>query len=130
MADKQEIFEMLERRANLLAQIELVNSEIKKQKDTILTPEIKLQLEIVDAEFQPIIDSAKDGLSKLEEEIKEAVLDYGETIKSDVCTVVYNRGRRTADLDELTKFINRYPGYDYLMKTGNPSVYFKDKSLV
>ena len=98
--------------------------ESKKQTviDSILTPEIKQQLEDVDAEFAPALDKLNLDLSIKESELKDAVVQEGQTVRGSTHMAVYTKGRTSWDTKMLDGLILVMPQLAEAKTIGNPSV--------
>lgn len=104
------------------------DTEERKQAeiDSILTPEILMQVEEIRQKWNDTTDSMKNEILDLEAEIKKDVLTAGETIKSDHLMAVWNKGRVTWDgklLDGMAKLI---PQLETARKVGEPTVSIRE----
>lgn len=87
------IEQMLDKLSDYQAQRALI--EIQKQElvDSVYTPEIKARLQEIDAEFAAKYEGVDANILTLTEEIKQAVLINGESVKGTYLHAVYAKGR-------------------------------------
>ena len=64
-------------------------------------------------------------LAALEEDIKDAVLALGESVKSDRMQAVWNKARETWDSKKLDGYAAAHPEILAFKKVGEPSVSFR-----
>ena len=112
----------LDQLAELKAQKDLLG--IKKQEliDTILTPEIKMQIADVDAEFEQQFEAINNKSAETEKIIKAEVIENGATIKGARYQAVYSKGRTRWNDEGLMNYLSVHPEIAYLRTVGNPSV--------
>jgi hypothetical protein len=77
------------------------------------------------AEFNKAHEAMIAEMARLEAEIKNEVLESGETVKGDSLMAVWNSGRLTWDGKQLKKLAERYPEITVASKVGNPTVSFR-----
>jgi len=118
----EQIKEKLNTLADLRAEQDLL--KIKKQEliDSILTDEIKEQLHEIDQEFAPQFAAIDTRAGKLEGEIRDSVLEHGETVKADNYQAVWVKGRVKWNDKGLMNYLSVHPELGYLREVGNPSV--------
>ena len=100
-------------------QIEL---EKKKVIDSILTPEIKQQIAEVELEFSSARDAVADNIGELEVEIKNDVIQLGESVKSEFVMAVWSKPRVSWDTKALDGYAVAHPEIGVMRKEGQPSV--------
>lgn len=103
-------------------QIDLIQMDKQKLIDEVLTPWIKEQLEAIDLEFADKSESAQNNINQLRDEIKQATLVYGETVKSSKFQAVYMKGREKWDTQQLKGYSKAHPEILMFYKRGNPSI--------
>lgn len=123
--DETTIKTKLNRLADLQSALDAI--AIKKQAliDAILTDAIKAQLADIDAEFQPAIDAANDGVSALTAEIKQDIISHGASVKADFLHAVYAKGRISWDTKGLDGYAVAHPEIASFRTQGQPSVAIK-----
>ncbi len=83
---------------------------------------VQNDLEVLEAEYTPIVQEMRDGIAKLKAEIKNDVLLNGSTIRSSRYKAVYMRGRVTWDTKGITKYAEVNPEIMKFRRQGRPSV--------
>jgi len=107
-----------------LAVFELQKTELRA---SILTPEIRTKLAEIEDEFAGQVDVVNAKIAVLTEEVKNAVLAIGETVKGKYIMVTWNKPRVTWDTHGLNGYA--LAGHQELMafqKIGDPSTTIRD----
>lgn len=116
-----------------------IESKIIQQLDTL--GELKIQIGEADDAIQALINAAippailkkidalksskenmADAVTKLETDIKNAIIVRGESLKATTLHAIYAKGRETWDSKGLAGFAIVHPEILKLKKTGEPSV--------
>lgn len=117
---------MIEEKLNTLSEFQSQKdvSILAKQEaiDSVLTPEIKAQLESIDTEFATMDEAVDTNIKELTAEIKEDVLGIGETVRGDFLLAIYSKPRITWDGKKLSGMADMVPNILKAQKIGNPSV--------
>lgn len=110
--------------------LEIISNDKDVVIDSILTKEIKDQLEAVDQEFDEKWTVLKDEANKLELEIREEVLMTGIGLKKTVDNygVFFVKGRVSWNVKALEGYAIAHPEIDKFKKVGKPSVRINKKS--
>ena len=95
-----------------------LNEEQMKQ----IPPEIKVALNKIDVEFNERQAEVGKQISELTDEIKQDVLNIGETVKGTYKMAVWNKARVTWDNKGLEGFMVAHPEIVAFRKEGEPSV--------
>lgn len=111
----------LEQLKELDAQKVIIQLDKQKAIDEVLTEEIKAQLDAIGAEFDPLMEAINETITRLEAEVKAAVLSKGSTVKG-AYTAIYNKGRVSWDTKALEGYAAAHPEIEKFKKTGDPSV--------
>ena len=114
--------EKLNRLESLQAQADVIRLRFQELREQIMTPEIKAALADVDAEEATTLESLNEGITSLTDEVKQAVLDAGETVKGDNLQAVWVKGRVSWDTKSLDGYAVAHPELLGLRKEGSPSV--------
>lgn len=122
MTDEGKIKQLLDRLDDLEAQMDVINSHFNSLRDSLLTPEIKAQLDEIEAERKTSIETMQAGVQSLRDEIKAAVLEAGQTVKGRYITAIWVKGRETWDGPALKAYAKVDPKILTYLKTGEPSV--------
>ena len=83
---------------------------------------VQADLDALDAESILLIETSTSRMGKLEEEIRNDVLQHGASVKGGRLYAVFNRGRVSWDTKELDHYANMHPEITAFRKQGKPSV--------
>ena len=117
--------ELLDEYSNNLAGIDLLNGERQAMIDKVITPEIKAQLENIDAQIDPLIANTISRNQELIELIKAEVIAAGQTISGDHHQAVYSKPRVSWDSKGLEGYAVAHPEILAFRSVGSPSVSLK-----
>lgn len=101
--------------------IDIIHSDYEAKRSEILKT-VQAELDSLEAEYTPMLQSSLEHIANLETEIKNDVLICGSTIKSSRFKAIYMRGRITWDTKGLAKYAESYPSLLAFRKQGKPSV--------
>lgn len=98
--------------------------EMDKQAliDKVLTPEIKAKIAEIEAEFADGDSHYAAAIAQLTDEVKQEVVEAGETVKGTFLMAVYSKGRVSWDTKSLDGYAAAHPEVAQFKKTGDPSV--------
>ena len=96
--------------------------EMERARQDAIPPEVREQIETIEAEYQPKLDVLREKLKSLEDEVKEQVLNTGSTLKGNVVMAVYRRGSTKWDEKHLERLATEYPRILEAKVEGKPSV--------
>ena len=98
--------------------------EGKKQQviDTIITPEIKQQLQDIEAEFAPLFQALTMEFADVEVQLKNAVIETGQTVRGTTHMAVYAKPRISWDTKMLDGLAMLIPQVNEAKTIGQPSV--------
>lgn len=119
------ISKLLDDLAELKAQFEIMQAEKRALIDKAVPPEVKAEIEGIEAEFKEQEKAASDVIARLEGEIAQAVIASGVTIKGNFIQAVFSDGRISWDTKKLTVLAKSLPEILNCMKQGEPSVSFR-----
>ena len=77
------------------------------------------------ADFEAKTAETKEMIDELETEITAAVLEKGETVKTDHISAIWNKGKTTWDGKLLEGYALAHPDINAARKVGNPTVSFR-----
>lgn len=120
---------LLDKLVELKAQIDMLAFNKEKLIDNVLTPEIRQQIQDIEAEFIPMMDDVNQAISDTEAHIKTDILARGETAHNDVLEAVFTNGRTTWDTKGLNEAIKVLPQLEQYKKTGDPYVTIRARSV-
>lgn len=114
--------ELLEKYSDII--LKRSDLEGKKQLliDQIITPEIKRQLEDVEAEFAPLFQALTDEFAHVEYQVKAAVLETGQSVRGSTHIAVYAKPRISWDTKMLDGLAILIPQVNDAKTIGQPSV--------
>jgi len=99
-----------------------MQAEMERARQDAIPPEVREQIETIDAEYQPKLDALREKLKSLEDEVKGQVLNTGSTLKGNVVMAVYRRGSTKWDEKHLERLAAEYPRILEAKVEGKPSV--------
>jgi hypothetical protein len=104
-----------------------VQEEYAKRQAAILE-QVRPLMDALDAEFADRLKESGEEASRLEAEVREAVLAYGASIRHAGVHAVYARGRVTWDTRGLTEYMETHPDVAEFRRVGQPSVSLRYES--
>ena len=119
---KADIEKKLMELANLKAQKELVRLDKEETIKKAVPPEVLEVIEDIEAEYATVNEGITKNYDKVEEEIKQAVLELKESVKTEVGSAIYNKGRNKWDTDMLNGLAILIPKVKEAYKQGDPYV--------
>ena len=87
--------------------------------------ELKLAYAASKAKWETQTAEAKERIDDLEKEISEAVLAEGQTVKTDLISAIWNKGKSTWDGKLLEGYAVAHPEILAAKKVGKPTVSFR-----
>jgi len=96
----------------------------KKKQDlvnSVITDDIKQQIKDIEAEFAPDIERFDEVITALTDEVKEATIAHGSSVKGEYMKSTFVKGRVTWDSKGLEGYAVANPDVLMFKKTGNPS---------
>jgi len=119
------ITQLLDEMANIQAQIDALRLQKQAEIDKIMTPEIKMELSALDVEYDQMAEVAENKLSAIKAQVKELVIESGESIKGEFVQAIYSKPRTTWNSKALEGYAMAHPEILEARKIGKPSVRFK-----
>jgi len=97
---------------------------LKKQEliDKLFTPQIRLEIADIEAEFADKEATLSGAIAKLTKDVKDAVEQFGDTVKGQHLQAVYRRGSDLWDSTALMRLAKRFPDIWDAHKQGKASV--------
>ena len=96
--------------------------EMERARQDAIPPEVREQIETIEAEYQPKLDVLREKLKSLEGIVKQLALDLETTMKGNVVMAVYRRGSTKWDEKHLERLAAEYPRILEAKVEGKPSV--------
>lgn len=118
---REHVAAKLERLTNLRGAADVARLDYEAKRAEILK-KIQAELDALDAEYKPILESAEENIAALENEIKTDVLLYGESVSGGSYRASYTQGRVSWDNDGMAKYAASHPDVLQFRKQGNPIV--------
>lgn len=110
----------LDNLANAQAKLTVLMLELTQLKDSVIPADVKVKLADIDAEYQDKIDAANKAVSTFDENAKQMVATYGESVKGTFLHGVYNPGKVTWQNKELDGYAVAHPEIKEFRKQGKP----------
>ncbi len=111
----------LDELADMRATVDATRIDYEKKRTDILKT-VQAEIEALDAEYQPMIESSESRISAIETEIKDAVLHNGASVKGKSLIAFYYRGRVSWDRDEMDRYSKTHPEILKFRKEGQPYI--------
>ena len=111
----------LERLSNLRAAADVTRLDYEAKRLEILK-KVQAELDALDVEYRPLMDTVEENISELENEIRTEVLVHGETVSGGTYRAVYTKGRTSWDSDGIEKYAQHHPEVLQFRKQGQPNV--------
>ncbi len=118
---REHIAEKLKRLENLRGATDITRLDYEAKRAGILK-QIQAELDALDSEYKPLLESAEENTAALENEIKTDVLLHGESVSAGSYRVTYSQGRISWDNDGLAKYAQAHPEVVKFRKQGQPIV--------
>ena len=119
---KEVIKSKLDILADYQSEKDVINLQKQELIDSILTPEIKAQIADIEAEFSGKSETVDENIETITSEIKQAIIDTGESVKGDYLHAIWVKGRVSWDTKSLDGYAVAHPELLELRKQGDPSV--------
>jgi hypothetical protein len=116
------ITQMLDRLAEIQAQLEVLRMDKAYAIEAAIPPAVRDELAAIEDEYAVTIDGAQANAAELEAQIKAAVIEHGETVKTEHLQAVWTKGRITWDAKSLDGYAVAHPELFAFRKEGEPSV--------
>lgn len=117
--DAKELLEQLE---NAYAQRDLLKIDYDQARDDAIPDEVQAALADIDAEFLPKKDAIDAKIAELEEQVKAAVIEGGQTVKAGALMAMYMKGRVSWDNKKLEGMMALIPDLAKARSEGKPTV--------
>ncbi len=115
------ITEMLNQLAEMRATVDFYRMTWEQRRNEILVP-VKTQLIELDAEFEPMVETAQERIAEMEAQVKQAVLRHGASVKGNHLQAVWMKGRTSWDTRKLDGLMIALPQLKECRSEGTPSV--------
>jgi hypothetical protein len=116
------IKQSLDRLADMRAQMDTINLHYNELRDRLLSPELKAELDAIEAERISALDAAQEGIEHLSEAVKRLVISQGRTVRGRYLQAVWHKPRVTWETKALDGYAAAHPEIKKFRKQGQPSV--------
>ena len=120
-SNKQRIITKLDELSEVKSAVDVTRLDYEAKRAELLKS-IQAELNALDAEYQPLIESASARIATLEEEIRNDVLQHGSSVKGSRLYAVFSHGRISWDTPSLDQYAKTHPEIASFRKEGHPSV--------
>lgn len=118
---REHIVDKLKRLENLKGAADVARLDYESKRNEILR-QIQSQLDALDSEYKPLLESAEENISTLENEIKTDVLLHGESVTGGLYRATFTKGRVSWDNEGIEKYASSHPEVMQFRKQGQPIV--------
>jgi len=115
------IISKLDQLADIQTAIEVTKKDYEAKRAEILKS-VQSELDALAAEYDPLIGSAEERCTTLENEIRSDVVVFGASVRGKKFYAMFSRGRTTWNTKALDEFAVRHPEIIDFRKQGEPSV--------
>jgi len=98
-----------------------IDAELQAKVQDVYT-QVATRKNEINIEFTEKASGAQDNIAKLTAEIKQAVKEFGDSVKGSFLHAVYVKGRITWNTDMLDGMVVAFPALAKARKEGEPSV--------
>lgn len=116
---------MLDQLSELYTRRDLLNLEKKELLETVLPPEIKEAMNAIDLEYKGKEEIVSKNIADVEEQIKNSVVESGDSVKGEFLHAIYYKGRISWDNAKLEGLMLAFPKISEARKQGNPYTVIK-----
>ena len=89
--------------------VDMLNQDKARLIDAAIPPDVKEALADIEAEFGDKLEKLNKEIKQLEDIVKKAAVQVGETIKTENIMVVYYKPRVTWNTDKLEGYMVTHP---------------------
>ncbi len=119
--EREHVSGLLERLSNLREAEDATRLDYEGKKQEILR-KVQAELDALEVEYQPLLDSVKENIEELESEIRTEVLMRGESVSGGAYRATYTKGRISWDNKGIEDFAQKHPEVLKYRREGAPSV--------
>jgi len=120
------IIEQLQQLAELRAAEQVTRADYEQRRAEILKA-VQAELDALAAEYEPLLETAGERIAALQDDIKAAVAEAGQSVRHGIIQAVYARGRTTWDTKGLDAYAEEHPEVQAFRREGKPSVSIRMK---
>lgn len=116
---------LLDKLGSLFDHIDHLTQEKGELLDAAIPAEVKDKLQEISLSYEIALQTARAEAAELQERIKAAVLEYGESIQGGTVKAIHVKGRESWDTKALDGYAIAHPEILSLKTVGEPSIRFK-----
>jgi len=113
---------LLNNLTDLYSALDMLKLQKQELIDNAMPPEVRQAIADINAEFAEQSDTVQEKINLLQDQIKAAVLDCGETVTGDYLQAVYTKGRTSWDSKKLEGLMIVLPDLAGARTIGQPSI--------
>jgi len=118
---REQVAGKLKRLTNLRAAADVARMDYEAKRAEFLKS-IQAELDALDSEYKPLLDSAEENIAALEAEIRTDVLLHGESVQAGAYRAVYTRGRISWDGKGIEQYATSHPEVLQYRRQGEATV--------
>ena len=116
------IEKLLDQLAEIHHKLDLLNLDYTTRRQEMLSPEIRMALAELDAEFLETKDSAEANIGALKSQIEALAKEHGASVAGQYMRATFVKGRITWDAKALDGYMIAEPALAAFRKEGDPSI--------
>lgn len=120
--ERYEIEQALDQISEIHDQVMQLSAERQTALDSVIPAEVKQQMDAVDLEYAGKISAASQNSKELEDQVRAAVLELGESVRGKSIHAIWMKGRVSWDSAKLEGLMIAIPALKEVRKEGDPSV--------
>jgi hypothetical protein len=117
----EQVSEKLERLSNLHAAADVTRLDYEAKRNEILA-KVQAELDALELEYQPLMDTVQENIDELETQIKTDVLLHGESVSGGTYRAVFSKGRVGWDNKGMEQYAQLHPDVLKFRTEGQPIV--------
>lgn len=117
----KEITAKLDQLADLKKTAEDARIDYEKKRTEILKS-VQTELDALDAEFTPLLQTTEERIEQLDTEIREQVLKFGASVRGKSVQAIFFSGRVSWDNKGLNAYAQNHPEVTEFRRVGQPIV--------
>lgn len=119
--DREHVAAKLERLSNLHEAADAARLDYESKRKEIMK-KVQAELDALEVEYQPILDTVDENIEELANEIRTDVLLHGESVSGGAFRASYVKGRVIWDSRGMEGYAKKHPEVLEFRKEGDPNV--------
>lgn len=108
--------------AEARAVADVLRMEMQKLIDNVISDTQRAEIISIEAEFEPLIESAQNAVTQAEKKVKADILDLGESYKYAGLHAIYRKPSAKWDTKAIDGYAINHPELFAFRSEGKPSV--------